>query len=40
MGREQIELLMQGQEVQACGYAVLVPNSAYALDAFAQLRRS
>jgi hypothetical protein len=36
---EQIELLMPDKDVQAWEYAVLVTNSAYALDAFGQLYR-
>lgn len=36
---EQIELLMPDKDVQAWEYAVLVTNSAYALDAFDQLYR-
>jgi hypothetical protein len=36
---EQIELLMPDNDVQAWEYAVLVTNSAYALDAFGQLYR-
>ena len=36
---EQIELLMPDQDVQAWEYAVLVTNSAYALDALGQLYR-
>jgi len=36
---EQIELLMPDKDVQAWEYAVLVTNSSYALDAFAQLYR-
>ena len=36
---EQIELLLPDKGVQAWEYAVLVTNSTYALDAFAQLYR-
>ena len=36
---EQIELLIPDDDVQAWEYAVLVTNSAYALETFAQLYR-